>query len=856
MSDSSDGSDSQKLSRRKFLLSSSATVAGAAVATSGITLLSERAEAFFNMGAFWKKPAGNGQTSNGYSIGQSLRFSSANTAYFNRTPATAGNRQTWTLSCWVKRSGLGTAQGIFCSGINSNDFDTFQFGTDDKLYFYFAIGNAWVGQYNTTSVFRDPSAWYHIVVQTDTTQGTAANKLRVYVNGTQQALTTSTALGTQSLYTNSTNIHRIGNKDPNVASGLLDGYMSEINLIDGQALDASYFGQIDTNSGQWIPKQRTITDYGKNGFYLNFSNSASLGADGAPIASNHTAANNWTPTNLAAHDQVLDSPTNNFPILSPIDTDPYPSYRTFSNGSLAFSTANGTYFYHSRVTIPFPRTMKWYWEGSPTNSNAGPVWGLVSTAASATSDASIGFYNKTPSFSFRQDGYFWQNGVNSGSYSALANNDVAMLAFDPVNGYIWAGKNGTWFNSGNPSNGTGYIATIASGYHYAAFMETGNPSAGNINFGQGGQTGLTYDAASGGRFKYTPPAGFKALCTANLPAPAIKKPNQHFTPLLYTGDGVDGRSVTGLGFQPDLVWIKSRVNAYDHRISDSVRGGGKYLASNQTYDEATCQSGVVGSFLSDGFTLTKNAGSVAGVNDSNGANNYVAWCWKAGGTAVANSVGTTSSLVSSNSTAQFSIAKISHVQGVATGFGHGLSAAPDFVLIKNSSNANQWWIRHKNFASSYYLMQFTTGVPLNYGSEWLQQTATTFTLDSNHASGNYIAYLWAEVPSFSKFDSYTGNGSSDGPFVYCGFKPRWLMWKRTDSTGNWHIHDTGREAYNGSPLDLLGNSAGSESLGVYPFDFLSNGFKVRSNDAEANATNGTYIFAAFAEAPFKYATAR
>jgi hypothetical protein len=366
-----------------------------------------------------------------------------------------------------------------------------------------------------------------------------------------------------------------------------------------------------------------------------------------------------------------------------------------------------------------------------------------------------------------------------------------------------------------------------------------------FNFGQGGQTGLTYDAASGGRFKYTPPAGFKALSTANLPAPTIKKPNQHFTPLLYTGDGVDGRSVTGLSFQPDLVWIKSRVNAYDHRISDSVRGGGKYLTSNQTYDEATCQSGVVGSFLSDGFTLTKNAGSVAGVNDSNGTNNYVAWCWKKG------------------TIPGFDIVTQNSIAGSAT-IAHGLGVAPSFIFGKSRTNAYSWWMYHKSMGATQSINCPSTNAALTR-TTWqnLAPTASQFYVGNSDFDGNAVFYLWAEVAGFSKFGSYTGNGSADGPFIYCGFKPAFILIKRSDGGAyNWSIHDNKRSGYNTENNDLFANLSNAENSYPTPqMDLLSNGFKLRAADAahalnELNTSSATYIFAAFAEAPFKYATAR
>jgi hypothetical protein len=860
-----------KVSRRKFLTGSAATAAGAAVASSGISLLSERAEAFFNAGAFWKKPAGSGQTSNGYTIGQSLRFSWSNSTYLAQSQTTAGNAKTHTFSFWMKPAvGTYTQERHLIRGMNNtsgsgSNYSRVHLLTDDTL----SIGSGDGGggalyQVITTRKFRDPSAWYNITVVIDTTQAVNSDRVRLYVNGTREtSFSTATFPGQNTsdyFFQGSGSNLWIGRWAIGDGDRLFDGYLAEFYVVDGQALDSSYFGQTDTNSGQWIPKAYSGS-YGTNGFYLKFADNsnttaATLGKDSSPNS------NNWTPTNFNTHDQVLDSPTNNFCTLNPLDK--YQSWSPVA-GNLSVSTSTNDTLIRSTYWLS---SGKWYWEvtypavatgimvgvGNPNSplsgTNPHASTNLIQWGGSSAS--LYGFYS----------GYLGTPVVNA--------NDVVKIAFDADSGKIWFGLNGSWF-SGDPASGsTPAVSGFSTGAPWTPVADNaGSTDVGKsliFNFGQGGQTGLTYYFASGGRFKYTPPAGFKALCTANLPAPTIKQPSQYFSAVTYTGTGAT-QSIGSLSFQPDFVWIKSRSNPGTHNycLFDSVRGATKYLSSNSTAIQTT-DANTLTSFNSNGFSLGTD-GSSAGVNIS--GETYIAWSWKAGGSAVTNNAGTITSQVSANPTLGFSVVTYTGTGSAAT-VGHGLGAPPAFIIARGFDNATttHFVVYHQGLNGgvnpyNWDIFLERNDAASNYsGMDWSSApTSTVFSVGGGASNTNYsgikqIAYVWAEIAGFSKFGSYTSNGSSDGPFVYCGFKPRYVIIKSTSLAQHWQIFDSARSPSNLIQAYLHASAPDQEYSGNgRAIDFVSNGFKLRSNDNALNAS-GTYIFAAFAEAPFKYATAK
>ena len=324
---------------------------------------------------------------------------------------------------------------------------------------------------------------------------------------------------------------------------------------------------------------------------------------------------------------------------------------------------------------------------------------------------------------------------------------------------------------------------------------------------------------------------------------------------LYTGNGSTqsiSNAVNTVSFKPDFVWYKSRtVTAYNHGLFDSVRGVNAFLASNLTNAEATYSG--VSAFNLDGFSLGTDAGGNAS------ATTYVGWQWKAGGTAVSNTAGTITSSVSANTTAGFSVVTYTGNGSASATVGHGLGVAPSLIIVKNRSAAgSSWAVYHVSIPTQYIVLNITDAAQ---AGQWISSTTTTISYSSlsswtNTSAATYVAYCWAPIAGYSAFGTYTGNGSADGPFIYTGFRPRFIMIKSSSSAYNWFIQDTSRDATNVMGLDIMPNLAQVEAADSPTNDFLSNGFKVRNTYVSLNGSGSTYIYAAFAENPLKYANAR
>jgi hypothetical protein len=327
---------------------------------------------------------------------------------------------------------------------------------------------------------------------------------------------------------------------------------------------------------------------------------------------------------------------------------------------------------------------------------------------------------------------------------------------------------------------------------------------------------------------------------------------------LYTGDGTNGRLIqNSAGFQPDLVIIKSRSNALNHNWYDSNRGAPNEISSSTTNLDT---SGDLTAFNTTGFTVNQTVGYE--INHS--AYTYVAWQWKAGGANTTNTSGTITSQVSANPTAGFSIVTYTGNGTAGATVGHGLGAVPKMIFVKNRSSAVAWAAWHTSIANTQYLVLNTTA-EVATGATWWNSTSPTSsvisvgTSTSTNASGNtYVAYCWTPIAGFSQFGSYTGNGSTDGPFVYTGFRPKFIMRKNITQAYGWYMDDTSRNSFNVIKDFLLANSSAAEVLNDvnYALDIVSNGFKVRSSHITQNYSGDTYIYACFAENPLKFANAR
>jgi hypothetical protein len=350
-----------------------------------------------------------------------------------------------------------------------------------------------------------------------------------------------------------------------------------------------------------------------------------------------------------------------------------------------------------------------------------------------------------------------------------------------------------------------------------------------------------------------------------MPTPTIPAGNLFMNATLYTGTGATQaitNGAAGQSFQPDFVWIKNRSSVTFHSLWDSNRGvsaGG--LASNDTMAE---QSSTAGndfvSFNSNGFSV----GPQQNWNVNGSSTNLVGWNWKAGGTAVTNTSGSISAQVSANTTSGFSVVTYTGTGSAAT-IGHGLGVAPSMVIVKLRGSADNWVVYNSNFSSpaNDYLILNSTGAKGTSAGIWgATATSTVFSIGGSGGAGNFVAYCWTPIAGYSAFGSYTGNGSADGPFVYLGFRPRFVLIKASSRVDDWKLIDTSRDTYNLSTqklypnLSAAENGSSGETSATNTMDILSNGFKLRTSNSGTNESAATYIYACFAENPFKYANAR
>jgi len=555
-----------------------------------------------------------------YEIERSLRFNDNDSAYLNRTFGSAGNRKTFTISAWIKLGNLGTVNPIFSRYTANNDAGFLGLYVNSNDYLYFTGWNT--VYFQTNRLFRDPSAWYHIVFAMDTTQSTNTDRWKLYINGTQETSFASTSYPSQDsdLAINEAVAHMVGRYSTNY----FDGYITELNFIDGSALTPSSFGETDTITGQWNPKKYT-GGYGTNGFYLNFSDNSGTTATtlGKDSSGN---GHNFTPNNFATNDAVKDSPTNNFCTINSIGENLLVSGSTptFSEGNLKSALSGNGYGCYWKSSFGMT-SGKWYWEILAQNSGSFANIGIAnailkgSTTGTGVFYQSNGYRNATPQAN------------STTSYGATyTTGDIIGIAFDADSESV------TFYKNNSTQGAVGSVLTQANAPYFAAVGDSNNGQQYTFtaNFGQdssfaGEKTAQgNADGSGQGDFYYAPPSGYKALCSANLPDPTILLPNKHFDTLLYTGNG-STQSISGLNFQPDWVWIKQRNAAENHFLTDSNRGAGLHLRSDQGTAESD-DSATFTAFTSDGFSLTGSGAAAPQVNDN--SDTYVAWNWDAGET--------------------------------------------------------------------------------------------------------------------------------------------------------------------------------------------------------------------------------
>jgi hypothetical protein len=793
---------------------------------------------------------GSNGTSGSYQISNSVRLRRSATAYLNRTFSSSTNRKTWTFACWFKRGDLVAGGGDFplFSAQAATYYDSLRFNNDGTLHVYYDGGFGASTAISGSPVFRDTSAWYHIVVSQDTTQATEANRLKIWINGVQQTLTGIPAQNYQSGFNNSV-AHHIGKQYSQ--SEYFDGFVAETYLIDGQALTSTSFGAFDTVTGVWNPIQYAGT-YGTNGFYLKFNDTSNFGKDSSGN-SNTWTNNNISNTAGATYDSMVDTPTNygtdsgvggevrgNYATWNPLD-----SWGTvMTDGNLSFYDGG------SNAYFSMPCFGKNYFEVACNSLAGGGQFGFCLNHKIATAGAAYG-----------QAGYYgvnyasgavsyWVNSVNDGLNHGTISSSTLKFAVDSSSGKVWIGSGSTWF-SGDPVAGTSPAFTLPV---------TNGDVIWPIGTSSSGSYILTMNAGQR-PFLNTAPSGYKAMCTQNMSTPTISNGSNYMAASIWSGSGGSqtiNNTVNGISFQPDMVWIKSRSTATDHQVFDVVRGGSppKRLLTNSTTAEYSTADGYVGA-TSTGISLDGSGGGGGDCNVS--GRTYIGWQWKASGSTVSNTAGSITSTVSANTTAGFSVVTWAGTSSAAT-VGHGLGVAPSMVIVKNRSTTTNWCVWHVKLptpTTDFINLDTTSGYSSNSTVFGAAPTSSVFSVGSYVGTNqnNLVAYCFAPIAGYSAFGSYTGNGSSDGPFVYCGFRPRFVMIKRSDAANHWIMYDTVRDAYNVGERWLRANTVDLEATGIY-WDSLSNGFKLRSTDPAVNTSGGTYIYAAFAENPFQISRAR
>jgi hypothetical protein len=807
-----------------------------------------------------------------YQITNSLRFQSANSQYMSRTPSVSGDLRKWTYSVWLKRGLISPATQyptIISATLSASFNDSVYFTTTSDVITW-NISNT-VILLQTTNVFRDPSAWYHVLLVWDTANATASNRAKIYINGIECVYTTdnrATYLNRDSTWNRAAIINYVGGSSNAVLD--YDGNQTEINFINGQALTPSSFGITAPATGQWVAIKYTGT-YGTNGFCYKFTNgtsTATLGTDSS--GNNNTAtltsftrvagvADCWTTDVPSGNSFYGVQPNSNYAVLNPLCSN-----ANISNGNLKVANAATSIQHNAIATIAI--TIPTYFEhtvGVVQGAGQNVYFGVGSSELLSAYPSYLGASSNGWAM-------WYGSGFTGKMYNAVGTNlvtgvpavgDILMIAVDPANGKIWFGKNGTWLGSGDPVAGTnaGYTGLPSKVYGvfgvYYAGAAGGNYY--NMNFGQR-------------TFSYTPPSGYKALCTSNLPSSPISQGSDFMDVSAWTGTNGTRTFTTAKGFQPDLVWVKGRNAGWDHVLYDSVRGAGntKELVSDLTAIEGSLNSegyGYVSSFNSNGFTATVgNDVTYPALYFNLLTYNYVGWQWKAGGSTVSNTNGTITSQVSANTTSGFSIVSYTGT-GVNASIGHGLGFTPDFIIVKKRSATGNWIVWHSSIGATQYLaLNLTIAATTNAIVFTSAPTATVFNIgtdtDMNVSAQTFVAYCFRGIEGYSKFGKYVGNGSANGPFVYLGFKPKFIMCKSISIGGvgySWFIRDSARESMNVTTSALWADSASVETANAsYAIDFLSNGFKLRGVDAGENASGQTFIYIAFAESPFASANAR
>ena len=813
-------------------------------------------------------------------IERSLRFNDDDSASLSRTPSSAGNRKTFTFSFWVKRGNLGGSnKHIFAIQIDSSNQFVIRFVNTDKLQIYDYQSASHQLIFDTDAVFRDVSAWYHIVVAVDTTQSTNTDRFKLYVNGSQVTSFSNSTYPSQNHDTliNTTNAHYIGQKN---SSLYFDGYLAEFHFVDGYQYDPSYFGFTESQTNIWMPKRYGGT-YGTNGYYLNFS---TLGETATTMGLDRSGNNhNFTPNNLEISDFTLDTPSNTFATLNPLST----SVNTLSQGNL-YSTGGGA-SWRPVVSDMAMSSGRWYWEIYIDTVSSYQMHGI---RPQIRDDGDVNHDNdqypgtRSDEWGYNTDARLHNSASATSSWGdTYTAGDIIGVALDMDAGTLNFYKNGSATGSQITGISASHSPVGSRGDYLACFCVYGSTGQAIVNFGQEGtfaghKTAQNNTDINGiGNFFYTPPTGFKALCSANLRGTSsyIIEPQKHFDVVTWTGNNTAGRLIP-LEFKPDFVWVKCRTAGHDHQLTDSVRGSSKALRANAQSSEEdwdVLYSGNnkgMGDYVDGGFILDDN-GNNARYNNT--GQTYVAWCWKGGGNSNTFNIdgtgyGTASAAgldggtinptgASVNTKAKFSVITYTGNGSDGATIEHGLGSIPVFVIVKKRTGDN-WMVYHQannNFSSpeNYYLELNENGGDINADTLFnnTAPTSSVFSLDDdssvNSNSGSFVAYCWGEVPGYSKFGMFGGTGVSgtNGAYIHTGFRPSFVIIKKFSGSDAWEMVDTARSTYNNKTASLYPSSENTETTSGRVIDFYSDGFKQQNGNGNTNEDGHQYVYFAWAE---------
>ena len=806
-----------------------------------------------------------------YKIDKSL-WLDGSADYLSRTPSSTGTPKTQTFSFWTKANVISGDTAVFGAWPDDSNHSYIDFngGGTGILRTAVQVSGSNKLDLQSTTVYRDTTAWKHWLFVYDFTNGVSTGRCRVYRNGVRiNAFGTATYPATTDTphWATSGTPETIGAVKPSSPVWFANIYLADFIRLDGYAAEPTDFGGWSA-TGDWVPIDPTsfvTSNKGTNGFHLDFADPSAPGNDIS--GNNNDFAANGT---IATTQTTTDSPTNtsgdnegNYITFSQIDKN---SNITLAGGNLTVTNTGAASFQGAIATQRIPNSGKHYFEvtlpGTLSNQYIGVVneankWDFVTAADGSTSAGFYGFYPVT-STSSKVD-----NGSSSSYGGSIGNGSVLGFAIDKDNNEMYVSDDGTFLASSNPvTRASPMLSSLPDDLYVAMTAHNSGGHSLIFNFGQTAFAGSI-------------PSGYVRLNTSELAAPTVTDPRKYWSNTLYTGSG-GNRTVrqcfdsTGTAWTPDFVWVKSRSNAISHYLQDVVRGFGasKELLPDGTQAQGSqgTGNGYISGVVDGGFAVTTTGSDSVYVNES--AYTYVSWCMKAGGAASSNSNGSITTSVSAADHGGFSVVSYTanDPASVST-IGHGLSRTPGLIFLKGLSSATNWAVYSEAIGGgTHYLtleQSAAAGTTANYWNN-TDATSSLFTIgtgsSATNASGeNYVAYCFAKTPGLIGIGSYTGNGSSDGPMVIVddgasGFRPAWLMIKSTGS-GNWNIVDAARDPFNQISDGLRANSSIAEFSGQ-AMDFIANGFKLRLSGADYNTSSQSYIYLAFADEPFNLARAR